>query len=125
MAAVLGLGSQVAPLVPDIEEAKAPFRENEVDHFEHLVTLSVWAVAVGGMLAGALAMILEGSFIVYFAFAFIFVAAPCVMYQRQRIQWLPSKQSRSKAPIAVVLSVVYGLSVGSHQVPSYQSLSPN
>lgn len=55
------------------------------------MTSIVGLTALASVGTAVTAMILEGSILIYICFALPLLVAPCVMYQRSRLQWLPSK----------------------------------
>jgi hypothetical protein len=54
------------------------------------MNIIVGIVAIATVGVALVAMYLEGSVLVYLSFAISLILAPYVVYQRSRVQWLPS-----------------------------------
>ena len=54
-------------------------------------TSLVGILAIAGVAAALFSMWVEDSMITLVAFAFPLITGPCIIVQRQRLQWLPSK----------------------------------
>lgn len=77
----------------------AELRQGQVDNPHHLplscgaisLTLLIGLVAMAGVASALFSMWIEDSMIAFIAFAFPLITGPCILVQRQRLQWMPSK----------------------------------
>ena len=67
------------------------YNVNKVSPSDRWVTWIIGIVAMAAISVGFVAMWVEASLITYVAFIFPLISGPCVVVQRKKLQWMPSK----------------------------------
>jgi hypothetical protein len=68
---------------------------NKVSPNDRWVTWIIGIVATAAVSVGLFAMWVEASLVTYIAFVIPLISGPCVVVQRKKLQWMPSKSMSS------------------------------